>query len=134
MNTGVTFFEDGLFDGRQILVFLLSTTIHLKLIPFSKCCVSLGAWGNGRRTTGFHPTSPPRLSDTRKMHLPRAGPTDFHVVPEIAAAIQSFVYSREAAPNKYIYFDIGGGTMDGVAFRFLNIRGRQKNKFFCLAA
>ena len=58
-----------------------------------------------------------------------SGPTDFHAVPEIAAAIQSFVYSREAAPNKYIYFDIGGGTMDGVAFRFLNIQGRQKINF-----
>lgn len=58
-----------------------------------------------------------------------SGPTDFHAVPEIAAAIQSFVSSREAVPNKYIYFDIGGGTMDGVAFRFFNIQGRQKINF-----
>ena len=54
---------------------------------------------------------------------------DFHVIPEIAAAIQSFVYSREAVPDKYIYFDIGGGTMDGVAFRFLYLGGERRINF-----
>jgi hypothetical protein len=33
--------------------------------------------------------------------------TDFHVVPEIAAAVQSFVISRSAVPGFYIYFDVG---------------------------
>ncbi len=51
--------------------------------------------------------------------------TDFHVIPEVVAAIQSFVNSRGAVPDKYIYFDIGGGTMDGVAFRFLYL-GRER--------
>lgn len=53
-------------------------------------------------------------------------PTDFHVTPEIVAAIQSFVNSREAVPDKYIYYDIGGGTMDGVAFRFLYLGGERR--------
>lgn len=43
--------------------------------------------------------------------------SDFHAIPEIAAAVQSFVISREAAPGLYVYFDIGGGTVDGVVFK-----------------
>jgi hypothetical protein len=39
--------------------------------------------------------------------------TDFNAIPEIAAAVQSFVMSREAVPGIYVYFDIGGGTVDG---------------------
>jgi hypothetical protein len=49
--------------------------------------------------------------------------SDFHAVPEIAAAVQSFVMSREAVPGVYVYFDVGGGTVDGVAFNFLNDQG-----------
>jgi hypothetical protein len=38
--------------------------------------------------------------------------------PEIAAAVQAFVSSREARPSVYVFFDVGGGTLDGVAFKF----------------
>jgi len=38
--------------------------------------------------------------------------------PEIAAAVQAFVSSREARPSVYVFFDVGGGTLDGVAFNF----------------
>lgn len=38
--------------------------------------------------------------------------------PEIGAAVQAFVSSREARPSVYVFFDVGGGTLDGVAFNF----------------
>lgn len=56
--------------------------------------------------------------------------SDFHAVPEIAAAVQSFVISREAVPDFYVYFDIGGGTVDGVAFKFLNPDGERRVHFY----
>lgn len=56
--------------------------------------------------------------------------TDFHAVPEIAAAVQSFVMSREALPGIYVYFDIGGGTVDGVAFNYINRDGDRKIHFY----
>lgn len=55
---------------------------------------------------------------------------DFHAVPEIAAAVQSFVVSREALPGIYVYFDIGGGTIDGVAFNFANYSGERRINFY----
>ena len=39
---------------------------------------------------------------------------DCHAVPEIVAGITSFLGSRDARPGRYAYFDIGGGTVDGV--------------------
>lgn len=60
----------------------------------------------------------------------RSEVSDFHAVPEIAAAVQSFVMSREATPGIYIYFDIGGGTTDGVAFNFLNDAGERQINFY----
>ncbi|WP_315783164.1 hypothetical protein [Bradyrhizobium sp. SZCCHNPS1003] len=56
--------------------------------------------------------------------------TDFHAVPEIAAAVQSFVMSREAVPGIYVYFDIGGGTIDGVAFNYVNYDGERRINFY----
>lgn len=56
--------------------------------------------------------------------------SDFHAVPEIAAAVQSFVISRQAVPDFYVYFDIGGGTVDGVAFKFLNSDGERRVHFY----
>lgn len=56
--------------------------------------------------------------------------TDFHAIPEIAAAVQSFVMSREATPGMYVYFDIGGGTVDGVAFNYLNYDGERRINFY----
>ena len=56
--------------------------------------------------------------------------SDFHAVPEIAAAVQSFVMSREALEGIYVYFDIGGGTVDGVAFNYLNWKGDRRINFY----
>ncbi|MBB3979345.1 hypothetical protein GGQ64_004585 [Rhizobium azooxidifex] len=56
--------------------------------------------------------------------------TDFHAVPEIAAAVQSFVMSREAVAGIYVYFDVGGGTVDGVAFNYRNILGERRINFY----
>ena len=43
-----------------------------------------------------------------------ASQADCHAVPEIVAGITSFLGSRDARPGRYGYFDIGGGTVDGV--------------------
>ena len=56
--------------------------------------------------------------------------TDCHAIPEMAAAVQSFITSREAAPGIYVYFDIGGGTVDGVAFYYMNRDGERRVNFY----
>jgi hypothetical protein len=55
---------------------------------------------------------------------------DFNAIPEIAAAVQSFVMSREAVPGIYVYFDIGAGTVDGVAFNYVNYDGERRINFY----
>lgn len=39
-------------------------------------------------------------------------------VPEIAAAVYCYTFSRQAKQGIYIFFDIGGGTTEGAAFKF----------------
>ena len=56
--------------------------------------------------------------------------SDCHAVAEIAAAVQSFVTSRQAVPGIYVYFDMGGGTLDGVAFNFINWQGERRINFY----
>lgn len=48
-------------------------------------------------------------------------PFDCTPVPEIGAAIISFWFSRESRPGMYVYFDVGGGTLDGVVFRIVRV-------------
>jgi hypothetical protein len=55
---------------------------------------------------------------------------DFHAVPEIAAAVQSFIASRDARPGVYMYFDIGGGTVDGVGFLYAKRDGEPSLNFY----
>ena len=43
---------------------------------------------------------------------------DCTTTPEIAAAIWSFINSRQAQEGFYTFFDIGDGTLDGAAFIF----------------
>ena len=54
--------------------------------------------------------------------------SDCHVIEEVAAAVQSFLNTRSARGGAYIYLDIGGGTIDGVAFLF------KLDKINCLSA
>ena len=80
-------------------------------------------------------TAPPDFRSARDRYQQdclkfREGRSDCHALPEIAAAVQSFVMSREAQPGIYIYFDIGGGTMDGVAFQYLNPAGERRVNFY----
>ena len=56
--------------------------------------------------------------------------SDCQAIPEIAAAVQSFISSRGAQPGIYLYFDVGGGTVDGVAFKFLNDQGQRHINFY----
>lgn len=58
------------------------------------------------------------------------GSSDFHAIPEIAAAVQSFLTTREAVPGVYVYFDIGGGTVDGVAINYVNWGGQKQVNFY----
>jgi hypothetical protein len=48
---------------------------------------------------------------------------NFTAYPEIAAAIQPFANSRGIDDGMYICFDIGGGTVDGVSFKYKNNDG-----------
>ena len=50
--------------------------------------------------------------------------------PEIAAAVLSFAASRSAMPGIYVYFDIGGGTVDGVIFNLLRSAGDVRINFY----
>ncbi|NEQ99489.1 MAG: hypothetical protein F6K30_22755 [Cyanothece sp. SIO2G6] len=43
---------------------------------------------------------------------------DCQTTPEIAAAVWSFLSSREAENGFYTFFDVGDGTLDGAAFWF----------------
>ena len=52
--------------------------------------------------------------------------TDCRAVPEIVAAVWSFVTSRAARPGIYTYFDVGGGTLDGVCFKYENNEGDRR--------
>ncbi len=54
-------------------------------------------------------------------HLKEIRRLDFNetrcfAIPEIKAAIYSYTNSRQAKQGLYIFFDIGGGTVEGVAF------------------
>lgn len=66
----------------------------------------------------------------RALASPGNGVADFHAVPEIAAAVQSFISSRDARPGVYMYFDIGGGTVDGVGFHFTKRDGEPALNFY----
>ena len=44
-------------------------------------------------------------------------PSDCWHYPEIAAAVMSFAMDSKSPDDVYVYFDIGGGTLDGVTFR-----------------
>ncbi|MFQ4139052.1 hypothetical protein PGN35_022335 [Nodosilinea sp. PGN35] len=50
-------------------------------------------------------------------------------LPEIAAAVYSYTFSRQARRGTYIFFDIGGGTMEGAAFSFNKEDGADKIDF-----
>ena len=50
--------------------------------------------------------------------------------PEIGAAVLSFLVSPEAQPGVYIYFDVGGGTLDGVSFRYRNRGGDRSVEYY----
>lgn len=66
----------------------------------------------------------------RNVPLLREQTIDLHAVPEIAAAVHSFVISRESVPGIYVYFDIGSGTLDGVAFNLVDMWGERRINFY----
>ncbi len=55
---------------------------------------------------------------------------DCSVIPEIAAAVQAFISSREARQGTYVYFDIGAGTLDSVSFRYHRHEGVPNIDFY----
>ncbi|PZO09343.1 MAG: hypothetical protein DCF25_21785 [Leptolyngbya foveolarum] len=56
------------------------------------------------------------LQDWKARNLTTA--LDCYTTPEIAAAVWSFLSSREAQNGFYTFFDVGDGTLDGASFRF----------------
>lgn len=55
---------------------------------------------------------------------------DCDVTPEIAAAVWSFLNSRQAQEGFYTFFDIGDGTLDGAAFIFKQGDGNRQVDFY----
>ncbi|MGB7084383.1 MAG: hypothetical protein WBD47_02435, partial [Phormidesmis sp.] len=55
---------------------------------------------------------------------------DCDVTPEIAAAVWSFLNSRQAQEGFYTFFDIGDGTLDGAAFIFKQGDGHRQVDFY----
>ena len=55
---------------------------------------------------------------------------DCDVTPEIAAAVWSFLNSRQAQEGFYTFFDIGDGTLDGAAFIFKQGDGSRQVDFY----
>ncbi len=55
---------------------------------------------------------------------------DCDVTPEIAAAVWSFLNSRQAQEGFYTFFDIGDGTLDGAAFIFKQSDGNRQVDFY----
>ena len=51
---------------------------------------------------------------------------DCEVVPELGAAVRSFIASPQAAQGVYVFVDVGAGTLDGVSFRYLRVDGRPR--------
>lgn len=56
--------------------------------------------------------------------------TDCHAIPEISAAVWSFLNSREAQEGFYVFFDVGCGTLDGVSFRYWRFEGEPNVDFY----
>ncbi|MYA88909.1 MAG: hypothetical protein F4X97_10750, partial [Boseongicola sp. SB0662_bin_57] len=54
----------------------------------------------------------------------------FQACPEIAAAVMSFAMSRTSVPGIYVYFDVGGGTVDGVTFNLRRPSGEVHVNFY----
>ncbi len=52
-------------------------------------------------------------------------------VPEIAAAVHAFLASRQSQRGVYFYLDIGGGTLDAVAFKRWDKDGEPQVNFYC---
>lgn len=50
--------------------------------------------------------------------------------PEIAAAVLAFATSRSAEEGVYVYFDVGGGTLDGVVFALRRPMGEVHIDFY----
>ncbi|MGB3573786.1 MAG: hypothetical protein WBA01_17245 [Phormidesmis sp.] len=55
---------------------------------------------------------------------------DCSVTPEIAAAVWSFLNSRQAQEGFYTFFDIGDGTLDGAAFIYTQRGGSRQVDFY----
>ena len=58
------------------------------------------------------------------------GMSYFQARPEIESAVMSFAMSRTSAPGIYVYFDVGGGTVDGVTFNLRRPSGEVHVNFY----
>lgn len=85
-------------------------------------------WAEGTAPTG-------RVSDIERAYSRATTRYDARnsycqTYPEIAAAVLSFATSRNSKPGIYVYFDIGGGTVDGVAFNLVRSGGEVRINFY----
>jgi hypothetical protein len=79
------------------------------------------AWANA----GTHPTIPIEGLIESSRSLSGVEPDmECLVVEELGAAVRSFIASPQAPEGVYVLLDIGAGTLDGVAFRYVRLEGR----------
>ena len=99
------------------------------LAVFERVLAVAWAWASGSSAL---PSSVQELLDryAQTARLTQDNATDLHAVPEIAAAARSYLTSRDATPDIYLYFDIGAGTVDGVAFRYVIMDGTRRVNFY----
>lgn len=55
---------------------------------------------------------------------------DCHAVPELAAAVYSFVVDHQPPQQIYAFVDIGGGTFDAAVFNLVNSDGERQINFY----
>jgi predicted nucleic acid-binding Zn-ribbon protein len=89
------------------------------------------AWllSNEPQTELFTLESLGKYLEQLRSHIDR-NPIDCHAIPEISAAVWSFLNSREADEGFYTFFDVGDGTLDGVSFRYWRYDGEPKVDFY----
>lgn len=95
-----------------------------RLVPFRDLAAAAWAWAQDESA----PSDLPSLIDWCSREFPSSDETGFEVRPEVAAAVDCFTMRPDASSGVYLFFDIGGGTLDGACFKLDRI-GAEKTVY-----
>lgn len=95
-----------------------------RLAPFRDLASAAWAWAQDASA----PSDLPGLITWCNRRFPGAEETGFEVRPEVAAAVDCFTMRPDASSGIYLFFDIGGGTLDGACFKLDRI-GAEKTVY-----